>query len=320
MKNFYYFFLVLIVGITTAIAVMAFTGPGSRRPGFENPDFWIKSGNDIYYNPVGNGNVGIGTMNPGQKLTVVGTIESTSGGIKFPDGTIQTTAGGGGSSQWTTSGSNIYYNSGNVGIGTTGPRVKLEIKGSASSESMTLGTASGVTYFTDPNGLTGLFIGTSANTGNVWMQAGRSDGTATSYNINLNPSGGNVGIGTAGPGARMEIKHNTVAAPETSGSSRTGAVTRFFSKTSYYALDIGEYGTNPYSYWLQASDPADLSTNVPIVFNPNGGNVGIGTASPGYKLEVTGGPIKATGGLIIETRTSDPASPVAGQIWLRTDL
>ena len=32
------------------------------------------------------------------------------------------------------------------------------------------------------------------------------------------------------------------------------------------------------------------------------------------------GPIKANGGLIIENRTSDPASPQTGQIWLRTDL
>jgi len=43
------------------------------------------------------GNVGIGTTSPGQKLTVAGTIESTSGGVKFPDGTTQTTAAAGGS-------------------------------------------------------------------------------------------------------------------------------------------------------------------------------------------------------------------------------
>lgn len=38
------------------------------------------------------GRVGIGTNAPGQLLTVAGTIESTTGGIKFPDGTTQTTA------------------------------------------------------------------------------------------------------------------------------------------------------------------------------------------------------------------------------------
>ena len=38
------------------------------------------------------GNVGIGTVTPSEKLSVNGTIESASGGIKFPDGTVQTTA------------------------------------------------------------------------------------------------------------------------------------------------------------------------------------------------------------------------------------
>jgi len=42
------------------------------------------------------GNVGIGTTSPASKLVVAGTIHSTSGGIKFPDGTTQTTAAAGG--------------------------------------------------------------------------------------------------------------------------------------------------------------------------------------------------------------------------------
>jgi len=47
---------------------------------------WTVNGSDIYNN--NSGNVGVGTTSPGQKLSVAGTIESTSGGIKFPDGNI----------------------------------------------------------------------------------------------------------------------------------------------------------------------------------------------------------------------------------------
>ncbi|MCD4724492.1 MAG: tail fiber protein [Bacteroidales bacterium] len=38
------------------------------------------------------GRVGIGIQNPSEKLSVSGLIESTTGGFKFPDGTVQTTA------------------------------------------------------------------------------------------------------------------------------------------------------------------------------------------------------------------------------------
>lgn len=51
-------------------------------------DAWTGTG-DVYTT---SGNVGIGTSSPSERLTVAGTIESTTGGIKFPNGTVQTTA------------------------------------------------------------------------------------------------------------------------------------------------------------------------------------------------------------------------------------
>ena len=52
-------------------------------------------GSTKIYSDVTNHRVGIGTETPGEKLTVNGTIESISGGIKFPDGTTQSTAASG---------------------------------------------------------------------------------------------------------------------------------------------------------------------------------------------------------------------------------
>jgi len=45
-----------------------------------------------------------------------------------------------------------------------------------------------------------------------------------------------------------------------------------------------------------------------------------GYAVRAEKADAAEGKIKATGGLTIETKNSDPASPETGQLWLRTDL
>jgi hypothetical protein len=64
----------------------------------------LSIGNWIYGN---NGNVGIWTSTPWQKLSVAGTVESTSGGFKFPDGTTQTTASAWG---WVPAGAIMAFN------------------------------------------------------------------------------------------------------------------------------------------------------------------------------------------------------------------
>jgi len=57
-----------------------------------------------------NGDVGIGTPTPTEKLEAAGIIYSNSGGFKFPDGTIQTTAASGGISNWSVDNSVLYTN------------------------------------------------------------------------------------------------------------------------------------------------------------------------------------------------------------------
>ena len=60
------------------------------------------------------GGVGIGTASPSQPLTVAGTVYSTSGGFKFPDGTTQTTAAAGGGNTL-----DQAYDQGGAGAGRT---------------------------------------------------------------------------------------------------------------------------------------------------------------------------------------------------------
>jgi len=89
-------------------------------------DSWNGTG-DVYTMP---GNVGIGTAIPSSLLEVAGLIHAISGGFKFPDGTIQTTASTGSSAGlWSLINDDIFYNNGNVGIGTISPIEKLSVWG-----------------------------------------------------------------------------------------------------------------------------------------------------------------------------------------------
>jgi hypothetical protein len=52
----------------------------------------FREGNVTQMSITPGGNVGIGTSSPAQRLSVAGTVQSTSGGFMFPDGSVQTAA------------------------------------------------------------------------------------------------------------------------------------------------------------------------------------------------------------------------------------
>jgi len=85
--------------------------------------------------------------------------------------------------------------------------------------------------------------------------------------------------------------------------------------TTYYPAPYGVYRQ------FTTTSKTTLATNL-LSVDPDA-SVGIGTDSPdpNTKLEVQGGPVKTTDGLIIETIDgADPSELVNGRIWLRLDI
>lgn len=51
-------------------------------------------------------------------------------------------------------------------------------------------------------------------------------------------------------------------------------------------LEIGAYSGSPYGMWLQAKNSTDSGAAYPIILNPLGGNIGVGTSAPTASLMV----------------------------------
>jgi hypothetical protein len=89
-------------------------------------------------------------------------------------------------------------------------------------------------------------------------------------------NGTNVGIGTTSPVAKLNI-YGTSGNP-----SITADTNNLFSITGSLGpqLNIGGYNGASYGMWLQVKDAGNGGTLYPILLQPLGGNVGIGTSSP----------------------------------------
>jgi len=203
--------------------------------------------------------------------------------------------------------SRMYINSsGNVGIGTTGPGATLEVNGtlkvdSTATYSGAITTSSPYIYLDGATGTVnstgGPFIYGDAN--NTVMKIGSGGGglavqnyagiteafLATSGNSYI--VGGNVGIGTTSPQSTLDVAGNIVT---DAGGNLSFQGVNNNNGIWWYALNNASWGRISRNTSTGALQIDAQSTGYPILLNAynSGGDVGIGTTSPGYTLDVSG--------------------------------
>ena len=245
------------------------------------------------------GRVGIGTTDPPQApLEVSSTVP---GALKIVDtteaaGKVLTSNAAGlatwqtpsSVTQWTTSGANIYYNGGNVGIGTANPsgsRLTIQQPGNGVAPFIVRSTDTTMRFAiytreTGPN-YTTLLLAPSG----VPLALGA--GGAEIVRI----TGGNVGIGTAyGDEAttRFEVRGTGNQITTIRSTNSNNARIRFRDTWTNTGIGYPELGG-------QADDLAFFTASNQRMTINSSGNVGIGTITPTSKLEVAG-QVKITGG------------------------
>lgn len=203
------------------------------------------------------------------------------------------------SSQWSNGASSaIYYNSGYVGIGTTSPSAILNVGGGSGSVNIRInggasGTSGGSSIWFDNGGTTISEIGNySAIMGGAFNNDFLiNNAAASNFRIYNNGServridtSGNVGIGTTSPTAKLDVYGTgTTYAAITGGLSSGFPLLQFRDQSAggtNWNLETGRT-SGTFGIWSDAVS-AQLFTI------KSTGNVGIGTTSPGARLDVWG--------------------------------
>eukprot|EP01029_Cantina_marsupialis_P010376 TRINITY_DN2364_c0_g1_i2.p1 TRINITY_DN2364_c0_g1~~TRINITY_DN2364_c0_g1_i2.p1 ORF type:complete len:1768 (+),score=313.28 TRINITY_DN2364_c0_g1_i2:313-5616(+) len=270
-----------------------------------------------------NGNIGVGNNAPSSKLHIAGDVKIDGNNtLEFGAGIAgkETNAGKIGYQVWSTdaldfvgagTGSNrkmrFYAEdgagfNGNLGVGTFTPGARLEVAGQVKITGGTPGVNKVLT--SDANGLATWQntqtdnLGNHTATQNIKLSGNYLSNDGGNEGIFVSTSG-NVGIGFNAPTRPLDIQTNATTRNSLNLKRADNLYENgisFQNSGTWYEWNIYQSGGASSNFHIAGGSGVDDITTLPTRLSIlSGGNVGIGTTTPGAKLEVTG-QVKITGG------------------------